>query len=278
MRDSGRFVLARSIGDEDGDPGKVARVAILAHEVLRARGAGMLAAVDTRKVASCAVMVGFMAMNAGTSKPRPAGLDGAATAAAATSATTTATATAATTPPDVDVGAMRTTLACGAKATLAGCKLLDDFDGADEWRDVPTADTVFYGETNGIGGAGDGQKEFFFLQVEAVPGSIQGAARTLIPETPKEKDDCTKLLAATRAGNALAGSPAVTFMRGRPPGKHTVVKSAGKSQTLSGTHVFMRRKGDRVLIVEYLNGVALGHGGKTNVQANGWVAELFLLR
>ncbi len=231
--------------------------------------------MDRRKLGSFGVMCAFMTMNAATSKARP---DASEAGAKPVASIAPEAATTPTVPPDLDIGAMKSALGCATKATLAGCKLLDDFDAADAWNDVPTAETVFYGETNAIGGSGEGQKELFFLHVEAVPGSIQGSAHTFVPETPKDKDDATRLLAATRAGSAVPNSAAAKFMRERGPGKHSVVKTTGKSQTLSGTHVFMRKKNDRILVVEYFNGVALGHGGKTNVQADGWAAELFVLR
>jgi hypothetical protein len=173
---------------------------------------------------------------------------------------------------------MRTTLNCNIKPTLAGCRLLNDFEFADVWNDVPTSNTTFYGEINGIGGNGDGQKEFFFVQVEAVPGSTEGSAKALLTDNAKDRSDCNVLLTITRGGGALPTNSCSKFLKERPPGTRKLVRSSGRSQTLVGQSVWMRKKGDRILVVEYQGGERFNHGPKSNFAAGGWVGELFQMK
>jgi hypothetical protein len=95
----------------------------------------------------------------------------------------------------------------------------------------------------------------------------------------KEKDDSTKLLAATKIGGTIPNSEAAKFMRTAPPpgGMHALVKTLGKSHTLRDTSVFLRKRGDRVLMVEY-SGTPLGHGGSNPTSADGWAGEVWRLR
>jgi hypothetical protein len=71
-------------------------------------------------------------------------------------------------------------------------------------------------------------------------------------------------------------------MRTAPPpgGRHAIVKTSGRSQALSQKpmQVYLRAKGDRLLLVEH-TGNFLGHEpGKGPGSALAWVAELHRLR
>ena len=183
--------------------------------------------------------------------------------------------------PDVDVMLVTTKTGCDTNPATAGCKLLRDFDQADAYADLPATKIVWFGESYGLGGAGEGAKEPFFVNVENRAAAHAGAARTLIPENPKEKKDAESLLVATKAGRALPNSEAAKFMiDSKPPGGLlTLVRTKGRSYVLKETppKVYLRRLGDRVLILEY-SGSPIGHDRAGGVEAMAWIAETWAVK
>ena len=114
-------------------------------------------------------------------------------------------------------------------------------------------------------------------------GNFTAVGRSLLPDNAKQTADAQKLLAATKAGLALPGSEAAAFMRTTPPpigGRRAILRSTGRSQALQQfpTQTFIRKKGNRLLIVER-TGSPLGHDSlKGPGTALTWVAELFPLK
>lgn len=232
-----------------------------------------------RQVGSVLVMAGFLAFTTATSKPRKdAGGDdggpGTVTAPTPTASSTNAS------PADVDPAALAVTLGCTGRPGNVGCTLLRDFDAADAWLDLPVVETVWFGESHAIGGLADGKSELFYVQVNGGPLGITGSARTLLPDNAREAQDAFKLLAATRAGTALPSSDALKFMKTPADGKRTIVRTRGKSQALAETptQVFIRAKGDRLLVVEHTGNFLAHENGKGPGSALAWVSELFRLR
>ena len=172
------------------------------------------------------------------------------------------------------------TLGCAGRPGNAGCTLLREFDTADAWVDLPVVETVWFGESHAIGGLADGKSELFFVQVNGGPLGFTGTARTLLPDNAREAQDAFKLLAATRAGTTLPNSEALKFMKTPVDGKRTIVKTRGKSQAFAETptQVFIRAKGDRLLIVEHTGNFLAHQNGKGPGSALAWVSELFRLR
>ena len=224
------------------------------------------------------VMAGFLAFTTATSRPKKdAGSDSGADA----STTPAPSATSANAPPaDVDPVAISVTLGCAGRPGNAGCTLLREFDAADAWVDLPVVETVWFGESHAIGGLADGKSELFFVQVNGGPLGFTGTARTLLPDNAREAQDAFKLLAATRAGTALPNSDALKFMKTPVDGKRTIVRTRGKSQAFAETptQVFIRAKGDRLLIVEHTGNFLAHENGKGPGSALAWVSELFRLR
>jgi hypothetical protein len=229
-----------------------------------------------RQVGSLLVMAGFLAFTTATSKPKKDVDSGAADGAPPPTSSSTQN----TSPADIDPIAIATTLGCDSKPGNVGCKLLKDFDAADTWVGLPIAETVWFGETNAIGGIADGKKEFFYLQVSGGPLGFTGAARTLLPDNAREAQDAAKLLTATRLGTTVPNSEALKFMKTPSDGRRTILKTRGKSQSLSETRpqVFIRARGDRVFIVEHTGNFISHESGKGPGSALAWVAELNLLR
>jgi len=231
-----------------------------------------------RQVGSVLVMAGFLAFTTATSRPKKdAGSDSGADAAT----TPAPSATSANAPPaDVDPVAISITLGCAGRPGNAGCTLLREFDAADAWVDLPVVETVWFGESHAIGGLADGKSELFFVQVNGGPLGFTGTARTLLPDNAREAQDAFKLLAATRAGTALPNSDALKFMKTPVDGKRTIVRTRGKSQAFAETptQVFIRAKGDRLLIVEHTGNFLAHENGKGPGSALAWVSELFRLR
>jgi hypothetical protein len=219
----------------------------------------------TRPLLSLAVIALFLGFTTASSKPKKED---------ATTSDAPAVA-------DLDLAALTKTLGCDKKPTHAGCKLLAEFGGASAALDLSGADSVWYGETVGIGGAADGKTDFYFLQVGTQGGLLKGSARSLLPENPKETDDATRLLAATKGGSSLPSSDAAKFIRTATPprGKETISKTHGTSSKLSASSHYVRRSGDRLLIVEY-DGTPIDHGTANIHRPSGdaWVAELWKLR
>lgn len=230
-----------------------------------------------RQVGSLLVMAGFLAFTTATSRPKKdAGGEGGADATApAVSATSTNGP-----PADVDPVAISATLGCTGRPGNAGCALLREFDGADIWADLPVVETVWFGESHAIGGLADGKSELFFVQVNGGPLGFTGTARTLLPDNAREAQDAFKLLAATRAGTTLPNSDALKFMKTPVDGKRTIVRTRGKSQAFAETptQIFIRAKGDRLLIVEHTGNFLAHENGKGPGSALAWVSELFRLR
>ena len=229
-----------------------------------------------RQVGSVLVMAGFLAFTAASRPKKDAGNDAAADAAAPPPSSTSANAP----PADVEPSAISVTLGCGGRPGNAGCALLRDFDSADSWVDLPVVETVWFGESHAIGGLADGKSELFYLQVNGGPLGFTGTARTLLPDNAREAQDAFKLLAASRAGTALPNSDALKFMKTPADGKRTIVRTRGKSQAFAETptQVFIRAKGERLLIVEHTGNFLAHENGKGPGSALAWVSELFRLR
>ncbi|HSO32823.1 MAG TPA: hypothetical protein VLT33_09905 [Labilithrix sp.] len=221
-------------------------------------------------------MIGFVAFTTATSKPKKND----AGSRPAPDPPSTPTSPLSTTPADLDVNALNLTLACAAKPTNPGCRLLKEFDFGETWVDLPALDTLWYGEINGIGGVADAKKELYFLQAGAGSGGFFGAARTLTADNAKELADAQKLLAAVKVNSTVPNSEALKFMRGATPSnvRKGIAKTRGRSQTFlqSSVPTYIRAKGDRLLIVEF-SGSLLGHE-KGPGSALAWVGELFRVR
>jgi hypothetical protein len=227
-----------------------------------------------RQVGSLLVMAGFLAFTTATSKPKKDG------GAAPDAASAAPSASQSTSPADVDPTQIASTLGCSGRPGNVGCRLLKEFEGADTWVDLPVVETVWFGESHAIGGLADGKSELFFFQASGGPLGFSGAAQTLLPDNAREAQDAFKLLAATRAGGTVANSEALKFMRTPASGRRTIVKTRGKSQALAETptQVFVRAKGDRLLVVEHTGNFLAHETGKGPGSALAWVAELFRLR
>jgi hypothetical protein len=230
-----------------------------------------------RHVVSLLAMGGFLALATATSKPRKDTADAgdAAPPSPPPSAQTAG-------PNDLEPLRVFATLGCDAKPANLGCSLLKEFEGGSSWVALPFPEEVWFGESTAIGGIADGKKELFFLQVSGSPAGFVGSARTLLPDNAREARDAAALLAATRLGNALPNSQAAAFMKTSAPvgGRRTLVKTSGKSQAFAQTptQVFIRAKGERLLVVEH-NGNFLSHDSpKGPGSALAWVAELFRVR
>jgi hypothetical protein len=236
-----------------------------------------------RQVGSLLLMAGFLALTTATSKPKRSTPDADADGASAAPAPTGASAAPKTTSPaDLEPLAVLVSLGCRAKPGNVGCRLLEEFDGAETWIDLPITETVWFGETNAIGGIADGKKELFFLQVGGTSAGFTGSARTLLPDNAREAQDAFKLLAATKAGGSVPSSEAARFMRTATPpaGKRAIVKTRGRSQAFAQTptQVYIRAKGDRLLLVEHTGNFLSHEAGKGPGSALAWVAELHRLK
>ena len=231
-----------------------------------------------RQVGSVLVMAGFLAFTTATSRPKKDAADSGADAAAPSPSSSPSSANAS--PADVDPSAISVTLGCGGRPGNAGCTLLREFDGAESWVDLPVVETVWFGESHAIGGLADGKSELFYVQVNGGSLGFTGTARTLLPDNAREAQDAFKLLAATRAGTALPASNALKFMKTPADGKRTIVRTRGKSHAFAETptQVFIRAKGERLLIVEHTGNFLAHENGKGPGSALAWVSELFRLR
>lgn len=224
------------------------------------------------------MMVGFLALTTATSKPKKTSSFDAGTV-TPTVPTTVATPTSeplGASPADVDVVQINNSLGCSRTSTKPNCRLLTEFDDATTWSDMPILDSVWFGESIGIGGDADGKKDFFFMQIGAgsTPATFLAAEASLDPGNEKEKQEATRLLWTTKAGGAAPNSEVAKFMRRHSLDRKLVQMTRGKSHKLQGITVFVRKKGPRVLLVEYNNGSTITHtiGG-----AKAWVAELWKL-
>lgn len=222
---------------------------------------------------SFGVIAGFSLMLAATSKSKPG------TGSSSTSGGADPTLGV---KPDIDIVLVTSAVGCDKKPSATGCKLLRDFDAADTYVDVPLTKVVWYGESYGLGGgATDTTKEPFFVNVEKTSTGFGAAARSLIPENPKEKVDSDNLLVATKAGRAVPTSEAASFMRTAAPpgGLRNMVKTKGRSHVLVEvpSKVYFRRTGNRLLILEY-SGSPIGHDRAGGVAAMAWIAETWILK
>lgn len=242
--------------------------------------------MDKRHLASAAVLAGFLGLNTATDKPKS---DTSGTTPATSTPTTAAPAT--KTPVDLDVAAAIKDLGCAGKKT-DGCRVLSDFESASAAPDLPdTGRTFWFGQTFGIGDAGDGKKDFYFLTMSsgaAVPPAgmsdkdtlnATGGAQTLKPDDEYERQDAVSFLAALKAGKKPTISSAelyITTFR-RPKGEAPFVKTSGASTGIfypdAPLYSFMRKKGDHVVLVEYRGGTAFGD----KIVAKAWVSELWLI-
>jgi hypothetical protein len=232
-----------------------------------------------RQVGSLLVMAGFLALTTATSKPK-SNLDAGTVEAGAPPSSSASASAQPILPADVDSNALYATLGCDAKPGNVGCKLLKDFDAADPWAGPPVPETVWFGETNAIGGIADGKKEFLYVQISGSPLGLSGGAHVLLPDNPREAQDALKLLNATRLGSTVPGSEALKFMLTPSGGRRTITKTRGKSQTFSETppQVFIRARGERLLVVEHTGNFIAHESKKGPGSALAWVAELNLLR
>jgi hypothetical protein len=228
-----------------------------------------------RHIASLFVMLGFTLMLAATSKAKKPD-----DAPPAPSAKNAPAVHGSGVPADVDIVLVTSATGCDKKPAHAGCKLLKEFDGAEPYVDMPKTKVVWYGESIGLGGAGDAKVEPFFVQVAPTATGFGAAARTLIPENAKEKKDATDLLAAAKTGRSMPASDAAKFMRDAPPphGMMNIVLTKGRSHALveTPTKVFLRRSGNRLLVLEH-SGSPLGHDGTGAAPATAWIAETWLV-
>ncbi len=238
-----------------------------------------------RHVASAAVLAGFLALNTATDKPKSD------TSGTTSSAAPTSAVPATKTPVDLDVAAAIKELGCAGKKT-DGCRVLSDFEGASTAPDLPdTGRTFWFGQTYGIGDAGDGKKDFYFLTMSsgaAVPPTgvsdkdtldATGSAQTLVPSDEYERQDAVAFLGALKAGKKPSVSSAelyITTFR-RPKGEAPFVKTVGASSGVfypdAPLYTFMRKKGDHMVLVEYRGGTTFGD----KIMAKAWVSELWLI-
>ena len=221
-------------------------------------------------------MGGFLLLATATSKPKKDQADAGDAAPAPVASTQT------TGPNDIEALRIFATLGCDAKPANVGCSLLREFEGGSTWVALPFPEEVWFGESTAIGGLADGKKELFFLQVSGSAAGFVGSSRPLLPDNAGEARDAAALLAAARLGNALPNSQAATFMKTSVPaaGRQTLVRTSGRSQTFAQPRpqVFIRAKGERLLLVEH-NGNFLSHDSpKGPGSALAWVAELFRVR
>lgn len=195
---------------------------------------------------------------------------------------------------DLDVpGATRAL--CAARAGEP-CRILSEFATATELKDLPTTgQDVWYGFSYAIGGTADKKRELFFLQIQRgyTPSpepsldpavlDVSGSGRALIPDDASEEKDAVALYTAVKKGDpAPKGSKTAEYVRSNAPKEwRAMVKTTGASIGLllgpGQPHVFVRKAGDRVLVVEYDGGALLGHADK-GVSAKAWCAELWKLQ
>lgn len=236
-----------------------------------------------RHLGSAALMAVFLVFNTATSKDPASSAPSAPSSGAAASGVVGA-------PAEVDAARVATALGCPGAGGDA-CRVLEDFKSAGSIAEPSEDQEVYVGYSHGKGGL----REYFFLQlkrgaVQAAPGvpaaavlPYGGAARSLIPDNPGEDKDAAALVAAVKAGGkAPAGSKAADFVRtAKPPeGFRSVARTAGASQMITASglpFVFIRRSGDRVLVVEYEGGNLLRHA-RSSGSSPAWVAELWRLR
>jgi hypothetical protein len=176
------------------------------------------------------------------------------------------------------------------------CRILSEFATATELKDLPaTGQDVWFGFSYAIGGTADKKREMFFLQVQRgyTPSpeptldpaviDVSGSARALVPDDPSEEKDAVALLMALRKGDpAPAKSTAAEYLKTDAPKEwRAMVKTTGASIGLlmgaGDPHVFVRKAGTRVLVVEYDGGKLLGHADK-GISAKAWCAELWKLK
>lgn len=244
----------------------------------------------TRHLGSAAVLVAFLAFNTATSKrPAPGGAPGPAPvygdAAVATPAPARASAT------DLDVSGATRALCTGHASEP--CRILSEFASATELKDLPaTGQDVWFGFSTALGGTADRQRELFFVQIQRgyTPSpepkldsavlDVSGSARTLTPDSVSEEKDAVALLIALRKGApAPPGSKAAeTITTNAPKEWRAMVRTDGASLALltgaGNPHVFVRKAGTRMLVVEYDGGKLLGHADK-GLFAKAWCAELY---
>src|SRR5688572_18295301 len=179
-----------------------------------------------RHAASALVLASFLAFNTATSKSGSSG--------SSTSSSTVGPVGTPSSTPDLNISSVQSALGCAAKPSSQGCRILNEFDGADPLTALPSSGRdVWYGESYGVGGSADDKRELFFLQLEKTPsGERLGSARSLIPENAGEVTDANAVLSAARRGaSSPKGSRAADFMRTAvpPKGAQALVATTGKS-------------------------------------------------
>lgn len=247
-----------------------------------------------RHLGGLAVLGAFLAFNTATSKAPSPGLGPGPTPVYADAAAVEAAPPAHSSAKDLDVPAATSALCTGRAGEP--CRILGEFATATELKDLPaTGQDVWFGFSYAIGGSADKKRELFFLQIQRgyTPSpeptldpavlDVSGSARALVPDDATEEKDAVALLMALRKGDpAPAGNKAAEYMRTNAPKDwRAMVKTTGASiGVLTGTgepHVFVRKAGARVLVVEYDGGKLLGHVDK-GITAKAWIAELWKLK
>jgi hypothetical protein len=164
--------------------------------------------------------------------------------------------------PEVDVpDGLVTTLGCATK-TSSACRILRDFASGGSLTDASSAasHTLYFGESFALGVDGEPSADPFFVTLQ----ERRAAARELLTENARERKDASALLDALRTGAPKPESPLVAFMKNASPtdGWHELVASTGASTRLARSTAHLRRKGDRLLVLEYEGGAPLRHAAK----------------
>ncbi|MBX3233112.1 MAG: hypothetical protein KIT84_13160 [Labilithrix sp.] len=232
-----------------------------------------------RDVLSFAVLAGFTSMLAGTSKSKSTSPEPAPSA-AALPAETSMTVEKMATQPDVSLAAVSVLARCATEKTHPACRLLKDFEAAPTYTET-AATVLWFGESIGIGGAGDTTKEPLFVTLELSPSGLAGAARVLLYDDAAERKDGDALLAAVKQGKTIPTSKAAKLMRTAPPanGPLKLAKTKGRSLAFVETppKVYVRKSGDRLLVLEYDPDSSLAHDSRS-LSAKAWIAEAWLVR
>lgn len=152
------------------------------------------------------------------------------------------------------------TLGCATK-TSSACRILRDFATGVSITEAGAAPhTLYFGESFALGVDGEPSADPFFVTLQ----ERRAAARELLTENARERKDASALLDALRSGAPKHESPLVAFMKNASPtdGWHELVASTGASTRLARSTAHLRRKGDRLLVLEYEGGAPLRHAAK----------------
>lgn len=204
-------------------------------------------------------------------------------------------------PKDIDSAAIDKELACaGQKSDL--CRVWADFGAATGSVTPPTSGMgIFVGKSFAAGGPKAGYSEYVFVQMvgestAAPPGiadsDVLGANLVLRTYNPEhDANDAEALLGALKAGKK---PPAFNLFAMHTDYKvytqtpDAIVRTAGASTGFAdkgGVVGWMRKKGDRLLVVEHASSGTTDHetrGGIGNqsktTAAKVWITEAWLLK